>query len=251
LFLNPPKKPSDKQPKTIASAQKQDEKPVAEKQPAKPEEKPRPPREDATPKPEPKPQTASAPPKPRPRPTPAPRPEPKPRLSPLDILKNRYGSDNLLEVAEKALGQRKYDDAIKALESAEGGAKRSLMLLEAYVESGQMSKARSFGASEDVNDAWFDLLKGRVEDQSGNNKKALALYQEALLKPSAVRSRTQIRNDALFYTARIHDQYYRNAPESKTRLQALNSWNVLKRCYISNPDHPRFKMANEKMATIQ
>ncbi len=185
------------------------------------------------------------------------RPAPAPRqsVSPLEKLKKEYGESDLLDLAAKALSRGKQSDALLALDnlgSAQATSSRAtLLFLEAYVTSGQTANARDLLARTNLNDAWYDLLAGRLEERTGNQKKALNLYQTALTKPSEVRSRTQIRNDALFFTAQIYDSYYRNAPSAETRLQALNAWNVLKRCYLANPQHPRFKIANEKLATIK
>ena len=88
-------------------------------------------------------------------------------------------------------------------------------------------------------------------EQTGKNKKALEFYQKALTKPSSVRSRAEIRNDALYRTAILWTAQHRSNPSADSRIQALNAWNIVKRTYMSTPNHPRFKKANTELATIQ
>jgi serine/threonine protein kinase len=209
------------------------------------------------------------PPKPRPAPKPASRPRRRPAVSkpaapasqpspqeqsPVDKLKEKYSENDMIAIAETALRRGEHSDALTALNNLESAratsTKATLLFLEAYVGSGQTAKAREILRRSTINDAWYYVLAGRVEEQSGSDKKALEQYQTALTKPSQMRTRIQIRNDALYYTALILDNYYRIAPSQDTRLQALNAWKNLKRCYTGNPDHPRFKMANKKLATI-
>lgn len=176
--------------------------------------------------------------------------KPQEKTSPLAQLQKKYETDNLIEIGEKACKEGKFTDAIKALEAAsEDSPKKSLLLLWAYVETKNISKARKTSSSFHGNDAFAELLRGRIEVAKGNDKKALTHYEASLTKPSILKNRTAIRNDALYYIALVHDEHYRRFPSSETRLQALTAWNNLKKVYSSTPNHPRFKKANQKLAT--
>lgn len=173
------------------------------------------------------------------------------KLSPVTQLKKKYGSKNLVYIGEKACEKGNYSEAITALEASPGkNPKKSIYLLWAYVETRKLNKAQNLSASLQSEDAFTELLKGRIEAAVGNSRKAINHYQAALTRPSAIKNRTTIRNDALYYTALVHDKHYRQSPSAETRLHALTAWNNLKRVYNATPDHPRFKLSNKKLATI-
>lgn len=178
------------------------------------------------------------------------KPAPKPKtLSPTEKLKQEYGKQDLLAIGVSACQKGKYSDAVTALEAVPGSdQKKSLYLLWAYVEMKKYAKARSISPSLQSNDAFVELLKGRIEAGSNKGRVALNHFEAALTKPSAIKDRVTIRNDALYYTALVHDSHYRHSPSSETRMQALTAWNNLKRVYSATPNHPRFKLANKKLA---
>jgi serine/threonine protein kinase len=198
--------------------------------------------------------TVSTPPPVRPKPARKPRPAPKP-LSPEEKLQKEYAKDDLFEIAEIAYRKGAYDDALTALNGMKdgqgNGTQKTLYLLASLWETGKLTRMQQVAASSRLNDAWYDLLTGQLAQKQGNTEKALRLFQSALTKPSALRSRMEIRNDALFFTAQVRDHQYRSNPSGDTRLQAMTAWNNLKRCYQANPGHPRFVAANKKLATIR
>lgn len=172
-----------------------------------------------------------------------------PQKSPSDALKQKYGLNNLVDIGETACHKGNFTDAITALEAAqENTPKKSLYLMWAYVETRQFARARDYSASFTTNDAFIELLNGRIEAALGSGRKALNFYQTALTKPSAIKDRISIRDDALYYTALLHDQHYRESPSAETRLQAMTAWNNLKKVYSATPENPRFKLANQKLA---
>ena len=187
--------------------------------------------------------------------TPATKPEitvtkPQNKISALALLQNKYKTKNLIDIGEKACMDGLFTDAIKALEAApEDPPKKSLLLLWAYVETNNLPRARKVSSSYQGNDAFADLLRGRIEVAKGEIKTALNHYQASLTKPSIIKNRAAILNDALYYTALVQDELYRSNPSSETRLQALTAWNNLKKVYSTTPNHPRFKLANKKLAT--
>jgi serine/threonine protein kinase len=175
-------------------------------------------------------------------------------LSAIDQLKSKYGSSEPMEVAEKAVGLNNYRDAIIALETIPANAsdhnRAILGLVGAYINIGDFNKARQINSTITFDDAYLDLMRGKMEEAAGNDKKALTFFQSAFTKPSIMRSAQTIRKDALFFTAEVYDRYYQSSPSAETRLQALNAWNNVKKGYLATPDHPRFKVANQKLSAI-
>ncbi len=175
--------------------------------------------------------------------------KPPKKLSPLKKLEEKYGLDTPLDIGIAACDKLRFTDAVTALEAASGNSpKKSLYLLWAYVETKKFSKARSMATSFQSSDAFVELLKGRIQAAAGKSRSALNHYEVALTKPSAIKKRYLIRNDALYYTALVHDEHHRISPSSESRLQAMTAWNNLKKVYNASPNHPRFKLANKKLA---
>jgi serine/threonine-protein kinase len=178
-----------------------------------------------------------------------------PEQSPMERLKTKYGTSDPIAIGKAALSSRAFSDAITALESTPDNhpdaPMKPLLLLQAYVETGRSKDALFIANSESPTDAQYDYLCGKLYEKMGRIKQALDLYQSSLTKPSIIRNRNEIRNDALFSTAMIWSDQYKNSPSSDTRIQALNAWNIVKRTYSNNPDSERFKIANKELASIQ
>lgn len=175
--------------------------------------------------------------------------------SPLDELKLKYGTDDLMSIGRVLIRNRAYRDAIIALEATEeNGAdanQRALLLLEAYVETGNTKDALYIINSKNIRDAQYDLLSGRIYSAIGKHNTALEHFQSAMTKPSASRTPMDIRGDALYYTAESWSNYYRTNPVSDVRFQALNAWNSVKMFYKNSPESSRFRKANQEMNSIQ
>ncbi len=181
-------------------------------------------------------------------------PKPQPELSPLEKLKKRYGQDDVMTIGKKAMMSKNYKDAILALENVPAGHPektiKTLLLFDAYLATGNIKDALFIANNENIVDAQFDYLCGRLYERTGKDKRALEYFQSALTKPSAIRGRSEIRNDALYQTAILWSAQHRTSPTADSRIQALNAWNTVKRTYMGTPDHPRFKRANKELATI-
>jgi hypothetical protein len=172
------------------------------------------------------------------------------KISPVEKLIKKYQKNDLLAIGEEACKKGRYSDAITALQaSSSSDSKKSILLMWAYVELNKIKSAQNIAVSIQGKDAFIDLLKGRIESSLGNDKKALGFYQSAHTKPSQIKNRVTIRNDALYYEALIRDRHYKQSPSSETRIQALTAWNNLKKVYRRDPNHPRFKLANKKLST--
>ncbi|MFP4681667.1 MAG: protein kinase domain-containing protein [Chitinispirillaceae bacterium] len=188
-----------------------------------------------------------------PKPKPSPRPAPKKKLSHLDKLRRSYSTDNMVEIGEKAVKSSKYTDAILALENMPENhpkAQRGKVLLaKAYLETRQIKKASAVTSGLSDKDGYLILLKGRVAFAKKQNKEALHLFEKSLTIPSVIENIQKVRSDALYYTALSCDRIHASNPSPGSKQRALTAWNNLKRMYASRPNHPRFKLANKKLAS--
>jgi len=125
-----------------------------------------------------------------------------------------------------------------------------LLLLEAYLDGGRVRSAATLASGKSLNDAHFDILKGRLAQKQGKDLAALRLFESALTKPSAMRDRISVRRDALFYTALVRSVHFRSSPSTETRTSSMMAWNALKRAYADAKKHPRFIQANKELAAF-
>lgn len=173
----------------------------------------------------------------------------------LDKLAAKYGSNDPLEIGRRAIGTGKCAEAIAVLEKYgdnTGDTKmKTLLLMEAYVGAGRTKDALFIANSQTIQDAQYDYLCGRLYQSLNKSETALEYYETALTKPSIIRGRNEIRNDALYYTALIRSDIFRKDPSNDNRVQAQNAWNVVKRLYSSNPDHSRARQAASELSVIQ
>ncbi|HEX2956708.1 MAG TPA: serine/threonine-protein kinase [Chitinispirillaceae bacterium] len=172
--------------------------------------------------------------------------------SPVDDLVKKYGITNLVDIADVAAKNGDWKSVITAvtnISSDEPQQEKALLLLAlTYVEQRKISQAAQILSSFTSNDAFYTLLEGRIASIQNEEKLALKKFEEAMTRPGVVRSTQLIRSDALFYAAIIYDDRYNSTRSPESREQSLIAWNALKKAYISNPDHPRFKLANQKLS---
>lgn len=178
-----------------------------------------------------------------------------PSLSPIDALKEKYSSADFFTIGKSALAAGATRDAITALEQVpdnhpEASAK-TIYLFEAYIESGRNKDALYIANSENLNDAQYDYLCGLLYEKMGKNTEAFEALQRSLTKPSTIRNRSAIRNDALYHTALLWSSEHTKNPTAESRIQTLNAWNTVKRLYLNQPESTRFVKANRELATIQ
>ena len=70
-------------------------------------------------------------------------------------------------------------------------------------------------------------------------------------KPSNLRSSSEVRSDALYYTAIAYRDIYISDASPDNRGLALQAWLVVKNVYRNSPNHPRYQKAVEELAGIK
>ncbi|HAJ79167.1 MAG TPA: hypothetical protein DCO75_05300 [Fibrobacteres bacterium] len=180
--------------------------------------------------------------------------EKKQNVSPLELLKKKYESNDCVAIGIMAIQKNEFSEAITAL-SAVGRSdanheKAVVLLLNAYIESGRMADAQSITQNETINDAQFYFLCGKLLQKQEKNRQALEFFQTALTKPCIIRNIGDVRMDAIYYTALTWRDIYISDPTPDNKGMVLQSWLVVKNAYRNNPSHQRFKKAVEEMASI-
>ncbi|NLG15799.1 MAG: serine/threonine protein kinase [Fibrobacter sp.] len=172
-------------------------------------------------------------------------------LTPLDKLKIKYKSSDLAVVGTKAFKKRSFEESILAFESLPSNhhshTSNIIMLLEAYLETGRINKASSLLKKERPDDSQFEYLCGLFFEKIKDNEKALDFYQRALIRPSRMRNRDEIRNDALYKIAILRSNQYHIDSTPDSRAMAVHAWEVVKKAYALNPEHARVHMATVEL----
>lgn len=173
----------------------------------------------------------------------------------IEKLVKKYGTTDLLAIGKSALGAGSRTEAIIALEALPDNSTdaktKNLLLLEAYIDAGRKKDALFIATSQSIQDAHFDILCGRLYHSLGKYQTALDCFENALTKPSIVRSHSEIRNDALYYSALVQSERYRKDPSAETRAQAANNWNMVQKMYANNQEHARYKLAEKELLLLK
>ncbi|MDR2591851.1 MAG: protein kinase [Chitinispirillales bacterium] len=162
----------------------------------------------------------------------------------------------LIKSAAEAIGKKEWDRAIRILEKnsvmfTEKRGVRHLMLLEAYIESRRLDKARSaLDSAAQTNDALYFLTAGRYHFYRNDHPRAIAALETSLTRPSALRNRGAVIGEALYYIALIRSYRFKAAPTEATRKQAQEAWKRVKSAYESKPESPQFKRAEEEILEL-
>ncbi|MDR2692849.1 MAG: serine/threonine protein kinase [Chitinispirillales bacterium] len=162
----------------------------------------------------------------------------------------------LIKSAAEAIGRKEWDRAVRILEKnapafTERRGERHLLLLEACVESRQLDKARSvLDDAATTNDALYFLTAGRYYFYRGDHTAALAALEASLTRPSALRSRGAVFDDAMYYIALIRSDRFKASPTETTRKQAQDAWKRVKSAYESKPETPQFKRAEAEILEL-
>jgi tetratricopeptide (TPR) repeat protein len=119
------------------------------------------------------------------------------------------------------------------------------------METNRGRDAEALIQNEKINDAEYYFLTGKLLLQGGRNKEALDHFQAALTKPSNLRSSSEVRSDALYYTAIAYRDMYISDASPDNRGLALQAWLVVKNVYRNSPNHPRYQKAVEELAGIK
>lgn len=170
----------------------------------------------------------------------------------LEEIKKKYGENNVVKLTYLAITAKDFNIVPFLLyKIPENEAiNKKILLLEFYLSTDRLNDAESI-AAENINDAYFEYLRGKLYEKRGNLSMAITFYERAITKPTTLVPISQVRNDALYETANIRTIFYRSNPNPDTKSQAMNAWVIVKNNYKDKPNHPRFKRANVELANIQ
>jgi serine/threonine protein kinase len=178
---------------------------------------------------------------------------PKPRAAAPEP--KAVSEDDLIRDAAAAVSRKDWNRAINILERPnvymEKASLRTLLLLEAFVESKNLDKAQKLlDSAARINDAHYFLTAGRYWFYRGNHTKALEMLEASLTRPSISKTRNAIFDDAIYYIAIVRSERFRSAPSEANRLSALDGWRRVQAAHRSKPGSPRLERAEKEIAAL-
>jgi serine/threonine protein kinase len=172
-----------------------------------------------------------------------------------EALEKRYKTTDLLAIGMAAVASARYGDAVAALEPLPDNhpdrSKINLLLLESYVQTGRTKDALYIVNSAPANSAEFELLTGKTYFKLGNLSTALDHFNAAMQKPTTIKGRKEVIDDALYNIALIRSAQYRANANPDTRALVMQAWFSVKQALASNPSDSRYKKAVEELADIR
>ena len=122
----------------------------------------------------------------------------------MDMLSKKYGTIEPLAIGrERARCRGDMTEAIFALEvlpdNDADGEQEDLLLLEAYIGARPHQRRRCSSRQARTYRMRTSIFSAETYRSLGKNQQALECFDNALTKPSTVRSHSEIRNDALYY----------------------------------------------------
>jgi len=173
----------------------------------------------------------------------------------IEGLKQKYKTDDLLAIGIAAVQTGKYGDAIAALEKLPENHpeqnKINLMLLESYLGLGRTKDALYIINSTPGGSAEFELLAGKTYFKLNNFQTAIDRFNTAMQKPTMIKGRKEVIDEALYNIALIRSAQYRIDASPDNRALAMQAWFSVKQSLQNNPNDSRFKRAVEELAGIR
>jgi hypothetical protein len=150
-----------------------------------------------------------------------------------------------------------WDQVIEILEQdgvyKEKNDRRTLYLLNAYVESRRFDKAHAIMDTTSfilTQDAYFLLCFGKFWYYRGSPDNAVAYFESSLLNTSIIETENILPDAALYFIADIKHERFKTSPTAFNRSSALEAWRKVHTALVSKPDDPRAKRAEREISAL-
>lgn len=184
-------------------------------------------------------------------------PEPKPTApeSPLDKLRLRYATDDLLEILAKETQAGNYRSALMVYDSlpAQQASKPAAKLFKLRIldRLGRTGKLREFVTQNTIDDGEFYLAKAKVLYAQGSTQQSLRALDQSLNTASAILDHSTLRQEALYYKALCRSRLFDAEPDETALKRALDSWFEVKAALRTSPNHAYYRKAVSEMQRLR
>jgi len=175
-----------------------------------------------------------------------------PQKDPLVLLKQKYGSDDIIKSAAAAINRKQFDDALQLLDALPGKHpdmdKKIIMQLDCFIQTGKYVRAKQIVSRASVNAAEFNFQAGKYYYTVGNYVKAIGYFNRAQEKRCIFRGRKELLADALYYSACSYQKRFEEDTSPENRSDVRNAWYLVKR--MLPEDDPRYRQATQELSRL-
>jgi serine/threonine protein kinase len=172
----------------------------------------------------------------------------------IDEVKNKYGTDDLLEIFVKLIKLSKYDDALKLYEYIPQEIQNTktfiLYKIRLMQAINNIDELKTIFLEKDINDCEFYLAKAKYFYKLNDINKCLANIELATKYPCELLDQTTFRQEILYYKALCYSKEFDSNPDKTNMKKALDTWFEVKSIFRAMPDHKYYKEAEKEMQRI-
>jgi len=165
--------------------------------------------------------------------------------------KEKYGTDDLLAIMTKLLGEKNYSAALKVYGAMSADAAKSsqalICKLHALEGSENGAALNAFLQTVPLADAEIYLAKARTAFKNNDIDGCYNLLNKALKSPHEYMEYDALKREVYYYMALCATNRFDASPGEQTYKTALDAWWQLRTALRADPGHPYNNRANEEL----
>ena len=173
--------------------------------------------------------------------------QPAPSVSLLESLKEKYGSEDILVIMEKALKRKEYANVLALfdmLPKDQAITPQAVILkMRALERTKAWKRLSQLLESNAINDGEFILAKAKLALNNRKYDECKRCLSQCLNLPHAFIDYDFLKQEVCYYTALCVTAQFDANPTEQTYKNALDSWWQLRSALRSNPSHEYNKKA--------
>jgi hypothetical protein len=171
--------------------------------------------------------------------------------SALELLKNKYGTNDVLEIAGKELTARNFSNVIRVCDGLPPDLARSsraiILKMHAIEGVGTISLLANFFQSTYVNDGEYLLGKAKFSYRKKDLEASEKLLTQSLKTPHAFIEYELLKREVYYYTGLCATARFDANPSDLTYKNALDAWWQLRTMLRSDPGNEYNVRANAEL----
>ncbi|HUI91785.1 MAG TPA: serine/threonine-protein kinase [Chitinivibrionales bacterium] len=176
-----------------------------------------------------------------------PAPRPAKAASQVELLQEKYGTDDLLVIMENELKAKNYQTILglyDMLSQEQAHTAQALIFkLRALEKTQNTGRLAQFLESNNIGDGEFLLAKAKFAFKNQRYDDCKKLLSQCMNLPHAFIDYDLLKQEVYYYTALCATAEFDASPTEQTYKEALDSWWQLRTALRGNPDHEYNKKA--------
>jgi hypothetical protein len=185
---------------------------------------------------------------------PAPAADAVPPQSPIDQLKEKYATSDLLEIMRKEWEAGEAERVLliyqHLLDAHSRPVRAILYAIRAYKKLGKTKELAALFSDRQVNDGEFYIEKASCLRAAGELDAAAAAARQASIAPVLLLDQQVFQENLLHLTAILVTAQFDANPSDDSRRLAMEAWYNVKSRLRASPDHPQYRQASDEIRRI-